>query len=181
MNQKLTLIVAAAVLLGAAVPATLTALAQERMQQELAQHQEGPGGMDFTVLTKALQSTPGCLGVEVAQFQSGQLSIFAWFEDKAAALRWYNHPMHRGAKGAFFPEGSGVPEDYVPLAHIKDEQKPLMIIATITPSREQQAGGPPISQISIELYQPVPGGLAIAGRLAPSGMDVQHMSTRDRF
>ena len=37
-------------------------------------------------LPKVIQATPGCLGVETAMTQSGKMVIFAWFENKKAAL-----------------------------------------------------------------------------------------------
>jgi hypothetical protein len=33
----------------------------------------------------------------------------------------------------------------------------------------------PISQIAIELYTPLPGGLSLGGTFAPEGMEVPHM------
>ena len=38
---------------------------------------------------KGLRETPGCLGVEAARTQTGKNVIFAWFENKAAAMAWY--------------------------------------------------------------------------------------------
>ncbi len=128
---------------------------------------------DFSMLIQGLSGTPGCLGVEVAQFQSGKLSIFAWFEDKAAVMRWYKHPIHRGAKSALMP--TVPPENYIPLEHITDEMKPIMVIATLTPNRNEAAADMPFQQISIELYRPLPGGLAVGGRLSPDTVSVPHL------
>lgn len=137
--------------------------------------QEARGGFNFEVLVRGLQSTPGCLGTEVAQFQSGKLAIFAWFENKAAARRWYDHPAHKGAMRGFFSDAELSGADHVPLAHIADDAGPLMVIATLTPNREGGPGKPPLAQISIEHYQPMPGGIAIAGRLAPGEVKVPHL------
>jgi len=134
-----------------------------------------PGGFNFEILVRGLQSTPGCLGTDVAQFQSGKLAIFAWFENKAAAVRWYNHPAHKGAMRGFFPDGGLSGADDVPLAHIADDAGPLLVIATLTPNRQGGAGQPPLAQISIEHYQPMPGGIAIGGRLSPGDMQVPHL------
>lgn len=180
MNTRWKHITAATLIIAAGALATWTGFAQGRAQDAQSQ-QTGRSGFDFQMLVGGLNSTPGCLGVEVAQFQSGKLSIFAWFENKAAALRWYNHPIHRGASGAFFPNGTGTGDDFVPMAHITDEDSPIMVIATLTPNREAQAGGPPLSQISIELYQPLQGGLAVGGRLTPREVAIQHMTTIDSF
>jgi len=135
----------------------------------------GNGGFNVDILVRGLQSTPGCLGTDVAQFQSGKLAIFAWFENKAAARRWYDHPAHKGAMRGFFPQGGLSGADDVPLAHIADDTGPLLVIATLTPNREGGPGQPPLAQISIEHYQPMPGGIAIGGRLSPSGMQVPHL------
>ena len=135
------------------------------------------GGFDFSMLVHGLRATPGCLGVEVAQFQSGKLSIFAWFEDRAAVMRWYEHPVHQGAKSALLPVAP--PEGYQPLEHITDETKPIMVVATLTPNQSPSDGAPPLQQISIELYQPLPGGLAVGGRLAPDSFAADHLRTID--
>jgi hypothetical protein len=51
-----------------------------------------------------------------------------------------------------------------------------MAIASVTLSRPQegipQTGLPPVSQIAIELYAPLPGGLAAGGRFAPASVTV---------
>jgi hypothetical protein len=51
-----------------------------------------------------------------------------------------------------------------------------MAIASVTLSRPQdgipQTGLPPVSQIAIELYAPLPGGLAAGGRFAPPSVSV---------
>lgn len=149
-------------------------------EREPAQREQPRPGADFTMLVQGLKNTPGCLGVEVAQFQSGKLSIMAWFEDKAAALRWYNHPIHQGAQRMFFPDDAR-PADHVPMAHIEDESAPLMVVATLTPNRNPEPGEQPMQQISIELYHAAPGGLAVGGRLAPDAFTVPHLIEADRF
>ena len=64
-----------------------------------------------------------------------------------------------------------------PLAHVPDDQGPIMVIATITPSDTPEIEGfpVPISQISIELFAPLPGGAHVNGRLAPEAFEVEHM------
>ena len=51
-----------------------------------------------------------------------------------------------------------------------------MAIASVVLATPQegipQNGLPPVSQIAIELYAPLPGGLAAGGRFAPSTVDV---------
>jgi hypothetical protein len=48
-------------------------------------------------------------------------------------------------------------------------------VASITLSKQPQVSGVqlPVSQIAIELYAPLPGGLAAGGRFAPSTVKVK--------
>jgi hypothetical protein len=115
----------------------------------------------------------GCLGVETAHSGSGKEVIFAWFVDKAAVLRWYNDRVHQATMKAAFP--GYVPEG--PLRHLKDGVGPIMVIASLTLSMAKPGKGVelPISQIAIELYAPLDGGLHFGGRFAPDGVRVEHM------
>lgn len=123
------------------------------------------------MLARTIASVEGCYGVELAQTESRKSVIMAWFEDKAAVLRWYEHPMHRRLRA-----GAGE-DEWTPLEHVPDEAKNLLVIATVTFSEgERLPGFPmPISQISIETYQAMPTGISINGRLSPSEMKVPHM------
>jgi len=126
-------------------------------------------------LVAGLEATEGCLGVETPEFPGGRQCIMAWFENKAAAERWYYSPTHQfmmaGAQG-------GVPDAgrSKPLAHIKDETIPIMVMATINFTGEPATPGPiPFSEISIEMYTPLPGGAFINNRLAPMELEIPHM------
>src|SRR5215472_17589440 len=125
----------------------------------------------LTDLLGALKSTPGCLGVETARTSSGKNVIFAWFEDKKAAMRWYTSEVHQQVMrmAGSLPEGRPAP-----LAGVAADSGPIMAIAALTPSEKPGVQGMPfsISQISIELYQPLPGGAFIGGRFAPKGVKV---------
>jgi len=65
-----------------------------------------------------------------------------------------------------------------PLADVPDDGRPILAIASVT-----LTGAPPTSaedlkfvpQIAIELYAPLPGGLAVGGRFAPSTVRVPGM------
>lgn len=124
-----------------------------------------------TMLAEGLRATPGCLAADVAQWDSGKRSVVGWFEDKDAVIAWYDSQMHR-----HLMQPMGGPQGE-PLAHVPDDQGPIMVIATITPSdRPIIEGFPaPIGQISIEMFAPLPGGAYINGRLAPDGFEVEHM------
>lgn len=143
------------------VPAILTG------QQQGAAAQRPGGG--FPDLVGALKATPGVLGVETARTQSGKQVIFAWFENKKAALTWYYSDTHRSVQKAFAP---GSPAR-TPMADVPDDGSPIMAIASLTLAGTPSAENPfPVSQIAIELYKPLPGGLAAGGRFAPSTMKV---------
>jgi hypothetical protein len=124
-------------------------------------------------LPKLIQATPGCLGVETAMTQSGKMVIFAWFENKKAALAWYYSQTHQALMKMM---GGGPSRPRGPLADVPDDGRPIMAIASVTLSRPQegipQTGLPPVSQIAIELYAPLPGGLAAGGRFAPAAVNV---------
>jgi hypothetical protein len=126
----------------------------------------------FPDLVGALKSTPGCVGVEVARTGSGKQVIFAWFEDKKAALNWYYSDTHQSMIKQFFPQSAG--SKRTPMKDVPDDGEPVMAIASITMA--DKAPGDittlPISQIAIELYRPLPGGLALGGRFAPSAIKV---------
>jgi hypothetical protein len=64
------------------------------------------------------------------------------------------------------------------MADVPDDGRPILAIASIT-----LTGPPPadaseltsVPQIAIELYAPLPGGLAVGGRFAPSTVKVPGM------
>ena len=138
-----------------------------------AQEPQPAGMQDFPDLVGALKATPGVLGVETAQTLSGQQLIFAWFEDKAAALRWYYSPVHQGVQDAFFADRP----PHTPLEHIPDDVGPIMAIASITMADSAHfiSTSLPISQIAIELYQPLSGGIFLGARFAPASVKVKGM------
>ncbi|MEC9372452.1 MAG: hypothetical protein VYC34_01350, partial [Planctomycetota bacterium] len=126
---------------------------------------------NFPDLTAGLMDTEGCLGVEVAQTGSGKNVIFAWFKDKESCLNWYYHPMHRGAMKTFFPDSEDAGQ---PLEDVPHDVGPIMAIASITFDQKAnfEQTDLPISQIAIELYTPLKGGISLGGTFAPAAMDV---------
>jgi hypothetical protein len=135
-----------------------------------AQAPAAPGGLPD--LVGALKATPGVLGVDAAQTMSGKQVIFAWFENKQAVLNWYNSDVHRRLMNGF-SSGDRRPEG--PLAGIKDDSGPILTIASLTIDRAKMQSGDfkgATTQIAIELYAPLPGGLAVGGRFAPSTVKV---------
>jgi hypothetical protein len=126
------------------------------------------GGPD---LVAGLKATPGCLGVELAQTVSGKQVIFAWFENKQAALNWFYSDTHQAVMSRVTPSASSGRK---PLADIADNGGPILAIASLTYADKPQVAGVqlPVSQIAIELYAPLPGGIAVGGRFAPSAVKV---------
>jgi hypothetical protein len=128
-----------------------------------------PPGGGLPDLVGALKATPGVLGVETARTSSGKQVIFAWFENKKAVLAWYYSDTHRSVQKMFAPDSPA----RTPLADVPDDGQPILTIASLTLSGAPSAAHPiPVSQIAIELYRPLPGGLAAGGRFAPSAMKV---------
>jgi hypothetical protein len=136
--------------------------------QEGAPASQQSGG--FPDLVSGLKATPGCLGVETAQTSSGKSVIFAWFENKQAVLNWYNGDMHQALLDRF---SNGRRRPGGPLAGVPDEG-PVLAIASITMPKPPADGDlrAATMQIAIELYAPLPGGLAAGGRFAPSAVKV---------
>src|SRR5215467_11919197 len=164
MSKTLREVAAAAALsLVIAVPAFVTARAQS---------QKG-----LPDLIGALKATPGVLGVEAARTQSGKQAIFAWFENKKAALTWYYSDTHRTLVMQF---AGGNTRPGEPLAGVPDDGRPILAIASLTmpdSAAPKNAGDlrSSVTQIAIELYAPLPGGLAVGGRFAPSTVKVPGM------
>jgi hypothetical protein len=162
MVRELTLMFALALVVFS--PGALQVLAQAQTTQG------APGGLPD--LVGMLKATPGVLGVEAARTASGKQVIFAWFEDKKAALTWYYSPSHQQLIKTFATGGA---LGRKPLADVPDDIGPIMAIASLTMSDKPQVPGVqiPVSQIAIELYAPLPGGLAAGGRFAPATVKVK--------
>lgn len=140
---------------------TPSLLAQKRTGSEAG------GGPD---LVAALKSTAGCLGVETARTASGKQVIFAWFADKKALMAWYYSPVHQQLMAQFFP---GAPAR-TPMPDVADDGQPILAVASLTMAEKPASGitSLAVSQIAIELYQPLPGGIALGGRFAPTTLKV---------
>lgn len=158
--------------LGVLVLGGLSVFAQP---QDAPKKKVGPPGnnLGFPDLVSGLKATPGCLGVETAMTSSRKSVIFAWFENKKAVVAWYKSDMHQQVMKKFFPDQTFP----TPLKHVADDDKPILVIASLTPTDKPKLKdlNIPISQIAIELYQPLPGGAAAGGRFAPSTVKVPHL------
>ncbi len=152
--------------------AAVWAQAQEKGAAPSEKQGRGGGMPD---MIGGLKKTPGCLGVETARTSSGKQVIFAWFKDKKSVLDWYKSDMHVGLmKSMGAGEGRG-------LVNVPDDAAPIMVVASLTPSDKPkiEAAPMPISQISIEIYQPLPGGASVGGTFAPKGMEIPKMKRYD--
>ncbi len=127
-------------------------------------------------LPTALRNSPGCLGVELARTTGGQELVFAWFENKQAVETWYDSDIHQQAMRRFFPEAGATR----PLRGVPDHAGPILTIVSITFTRDGHVEGTglPISQLAIELYQPIKAGHYIGKTFAPMGM-VVHSALED--
>jgi hypothetical protein len=138
--------------------------------------QTPPGG-GFPNVLGALKSAPGCLGVETGQTSSGRRVIFAWFESKKALVAWYHSDAHQRAMKSVFPNQTF---DRQPLPDLAEDSGPILTIVSVKfadPSKTD--GSPPITAIGIELYGPLPGGVAVGGRFAPDAVKVRGLREID--
>src|SRR5262245_6831719 len=130
--------------------------------------QAPPSG--FPNVVAALRSTPGCLGVETAQTQSGKRVIFAWFEGKKALVDWYHGEVHQKAMKTVFPNQTF---DRQPLPDLPDDSGPILAIVSVKFLDTPRPDATSIASIGIELYGPLPGGVAVGGRFAPEALKVR--------
>lgn len=122
----------------------------------------------------AIAQIEGCLGVDSGEWDSGKQTIIAWFEDKDAVVSWYDSDMHMQMIESF-TDDDGTHE---PLEFVRNDSGPIMVMATLTYAEEPHFEGLtlPVSQISVELFAPLPGGAHLGGRLAPPAFKVPHMN-----
>ncbi len=116
-------------------------------------------------LIKALKATPGCLGVDSGRMTSGKFVIFAFFENKKSAMEWYYSPTHQKFMDMIAPVRN---KKRVPMKGVPDDV-PVMAVASISFSGKPALENSkiPFSQIAIELYTPLTGGLNVGGSFAP--------------
>ncbi len=167
MNRRTVREVAAAVVLAAVIGAPAFLVTVRAQAPTPAQ-----GG--FPDLIGMLKATPGVLGVDAARgTMNGKMVIFAWFENKTAALAWYYSDGHMALMQQF---SAGKRRPAGPMADVPDDGRPILAIASLTMPVAPSAGGgdlkSSVTQIAIELYAPLPGGIAAGGRFAPTTVKV---------
>lgn len=162
---KSALLLGAGLVLGASLPFAIGSRPEGKAIQ-------GQSVNDFPDLAKGLIETPGCLGIQQFAVNSEKTFVIsAWFENRKAMEAWYYSKMHQDAMAKFFP---GMGSDKKPFAAFKDEKAPLLIVASVTPGDKPIGHGSKlaVSQIAIEGYTPIPGGLALGGTFAPEKLNV---------
>src|SRR5262245_21346048 len=122
----------------------------------------------FPRVVDALRKAPGCLGVDTGQTASGRQVIFAWFEGKKALVDWYHREPHQRAMKTI----PNADVDRQPLPDLPDDTGPILAIVSVKFSGAADAA-PRMSSIGIELYGPLPGGIAVGGRFAPDAIKVR--------
>lgn len=126
---------------------------------------------EFPDLGRGLLETKGCLGVTSFAAKGGKQNVIAaWFENRGAMEAWYFSSMHQGAMAKFFPAR----KPHKPFAAFKDEKSPILVFASVTPGDQALGNGSnlAVSQIAIEGYTPIPGGLALGGTFSPEKLEV---------
>jgi len=172
-----SLLVSAIALCGAVTAGTFALQNAEPGRKPEAKGDQPPAHAQqqgFPNLIELLKEAPGCLGVEAAQTMSGKRVIFSWFETKQDVVKWYYSEPHQQVMDMFFPETIA---DFKPLENVPDDAGPLLVIASLTMSNKPQLDETslPISQIAIEMYQPVNGGLYLGSRFGPDTVKVKDM------
>ena len=125
------------------------------------------GGRRGFPTCRRAQGGAGVIGVETARTSSRKQVIFAWFRQEGGSRA--HSDTHRSLQKGFAP---GSPAR-TPMADVPDDGTPIMAIASLTLAGTPSPENPfPVSQIAIELYKPLPGGLAAGGRFSPSTMKV---------
>ena len=124
----------------------------------------------FPNVVGALKTTPGCLGVETAQTASGRQVIFAWFDGKKAIVDWYHSDVHQRAMKSVFPNTTF---DRQPLPELPEDTGTILAIVSVKFAETSEDRLRAISSIGIELYGPLPGGVAVGGRFAPEVVKVR--------
>jgi hypothetical protein len=132
----------------------------------------------FAAVIDAARAHPGCLGVETGQTASGRRVIFAWFEDKRSLVSWYHSQPHQRAMKTAFPSQSF---DREPLPDLAEDSGPILAIVSLklNDAPRPDTPGLPIASIGIELYTPLPGGVAVGGRFAPAAVKVRGLREVD--
>ncbi len=161
MTKARDCVIAAAIAAMACVASSMPSFAQGPL----------PGQPEFgKLLVEAAQASPGCLGVKLSRTGDGTNVIFAWFENKQALVNWYKSDFHQWAMKTAFPNQNF---DREPLPDVPENSGQILALVTLKLANAALPGSPvPIETIGIELYTPLPDGVAVGGRFAPQSVKV---------
>ncbi len=154
-------VIAASIGVMACVALTVPSFAQDPL----------PGQPEFgKLLVEAAEASPGCLGVKLGRTGDGTNVIFAWFENKQALVAWYKSDFHQWAMKTAFPNQNFNRE---PLPDVPENSGQILALVTLKLADKALPGSPiPIERIGIELYTPLPDGVAVGGQFAPQSVRV---------
>lgn len=130
-----------------------------------------PSGEDR--VASDIAKSPGCQGVRKLETSDGVKIYFSWFKNKEAALTWYNHRFHLSAMALVAQSFPGQ-TIHKPLRHVKDTDAPILVVTTMKHKdrAKTKPGEFPFVQLSMELYTPLPGGMTLGGRFAPTAVEI---------
>ena len=89
-------------------------------------------------------------------------------ENKKALVDWYYGDPHRKAQQAVFPD---LTFDRKPLPDLPEDSGPILAIVSVAFADTPRPNT--ITSIGVELYGPLPGGVAVGGRFAPEAVKVR--------
>jgi hypothetical protein len=161
MTKARECVIAASIATMACVALTMPSFAQGPL----------PGQPEFRkLLVEAAEASPGCLGVKLGVTENGTNVIFAWFESKQALVAWYKSDFHQWAMKTAFPSQNFNRE---PLPDVPENSGQILALVTLKLADKALPGSPiPIERIGIELYTPLPDGVAVGGQFAPQSVRV---------
>jgi hypothetical protein len=161
MTKARECVIAASIATMACVALTMSSFAQGPL----------PGQSEFRkLLVEAAEASPGCLGVKLGVTENGTNVIFAWFESKQALVAWYKSDFHQWAMKTAFPNQNFNRE---PLPDVPEHSGQILALVTLKLADKALPGSPiPIERIGIELYTPLPDGVAVGGQFAPQSVRV---------
>jgi hypothetical protein len=161
MRKSREFVIAASIVAMTCLASSVPSFAQEPL----------PGQPEFgKLLVEAAKASPGCLGVEIGRTDKGTRVIFAWFESKQALIAWYKSDFHQWAMKTTFPNQNFNRE---PLPDVPENSGQILALVTLRLADTALPGSPvPIEMIGIELYTPLPDGVAVGGRFAPQSVRV---------
>ena len=161
MTKARECVIAASIATMACVALTMPSFAQGPL----------PGQPEFRkLLVEAAEASPGCLGVKLGVTENGTNVIFAWFESKQALVAWYKSDFHQWAMKTAFPNQNFNRE---PLPDVPENSGQILALVTLKLADKALPGSQiAIDRIGIELYTPLPDGVAVGGRFAPQSVKV---------